>query len=135
MRARKKAAIIGFSKYKDKAQFYHCQIHQGTRLVPYPGEEGLYQCPLGCGPVNPSNVLSDTKITSRFNVQPISTQVVSGKNRSHRDKEFYDQTGNKINAADPDVMQDIAAGRTVVYYHTDEDLGPKKETFTHIKKR
>jgi hypothetical protein len=134
MRERKKPTIIGFSKYKDKIQYYHCQIHQGARLVPMSGEEGLYLC-RECGvPYNPSDVLSDTKITSKFNVTPMQKQIVAGKNRGHRDKEFYDQTGNKINKQDPDVMQDIAAGRTIVYYHTDEDLGPKKE-FTHVKKR
>ena len=137
MRSHKKPAILGFSKYKDKTQYYHCSIHQGARLLPMPGEEGLYWCP-ECGtPYNPSEVKSDTKITSRFQVIPTGKLIQSGKNRGSKDKDYYDKAGNKISKNDPDIMRDIAEGHTVVYYNTNEDIttAKSKEPYKVIKGR
>jgi hypothetical protein len=134
VRQKKPYSIIGLSKHNNDIKYYHCQIHQGSRLIPYPEEDGLYLC-TDCGiPYNPNDTKSDTKITSRFGVGSMGTKITSGKNRSYKQKEYYDQTGNKINKQDPDVMKDIAAGRTVVYYHTNEDLNEKKDATYTVKR-
>ena len=134
VREKKPYSIIGLSKHNKDIQYYHCQIHQGSRLIPYLEEEGFYYC-RDCGiPYNPNDTLSDTKITSRFSVGSTGTKIQSGKNRAYKQKEYYDQTGHKINKQDPDIMKDIAAGHTITYYHTDEDLNEKKETIYTVKK-
>jgi len=132
MREKKTPFILGLSK-PSNVKYLHCPVHLGARLIPYPEEEGWFQCPLGCGPIPPTEVASDTKITSRFAVTK-GKQIASGHNRSYREKQYYDKSGHKINKNDPDIMQDIAAGRTIEYYHTTEDLNPKQPT-KHVVRR
>jgi hypothetical protein len=132
MREKKQPFILGLSK-PSNIKYLHCSIHLGARLIPYPEEEGWYQCPQGCGPIPPTEVASDTKITSRFAVTN-GKQIASGHNRSYREKSYYDKAGHKVNPNDPDIMQDIARGATIEYYHTTEDLNPK-EPVKHIIRR
>ena len=132
MREKKTPFILGLSK-PSNVKYLHCPVHLGARLIPYPEEEGWFQCPLGCGPIPPTEVASDTKITSRFAVTK-GKQIASGHNRSYREKQYYDKSGHKINKNDPDIMQDIAAGRTIEYYHTTEDVNPKQPA-KHIVRR
>ena len=134
MRQKKPYSIIGLSKHNSDIKYYHCNIHQGARLQPYLEEEGYYYC-TECGiPYNPNDTKSDTKITSRFAVGSTGTKITSGKNRSFKQKEFYDSIGNKIPKSDPDIMKDIAQGHTIISYETNEDLNPK-ESVTHIVRR
>jgi hypothetical protein len=133
MREKKTPFILGLSK-PSNVKYLHCPVHLGARLIPYPEEEGWFQCPLGCGPIPPTEVASDTKITSRFAVKTSGKQIASGHNRSYREKQYYDKSGHKINKNDPDIMQDIVAGRTIEYYHTTEDLNPKQPT-KHVVRR
>jgi len=133
MREKKTPFILGLSK-PSNVKYLHCPVHLGARLIPYPEEEGWYQCPLGCGPIPPTEVASDTKITSRFAVKTSGKQIASGHNRSYREKQYYDKSGHQINKNDPDIMQDIVAGRTIEYYHTTEDLNPKQPT-KHVVRR
>ena len=128
----KRFSIIGFNKNnKDPSKYYHCPIHQSTRLVPLANEEGMYQCP-ECGmPFNPSEVLSDTKITSRFSTTQGDRQIVS---LTKKEKVFYDKQGNKLPQNDPDILRDVASGHTIVSYHTTEDLETDKP-FRFTKKR
>ena len=133
MREKKTPFILGLSK-PSNVKYLHCPVHLGARLIPYPEEEGWFQCPLGCGPIPPTEVASDTKITSRFAVKTSGKQIASGHNRSYREKQYYDKSGHQINKNDPDIMQDIVAGRTIEYYHTTEDLNPKQPT-KHVVRR
>ena len=129
MREKKPYSIIGLNRKQSDIKYYHCQIHQGSRLIPYPEENGLYLC-TSCGiPYNPNDLKSDTKITSRFAVAEGGAKISSGHNRSYKQKDYFDQSGHKINKQDPNIMADIAAGRTIVYYHTDEDLNEKDTTY------
>ena len=132
MREKKTPFILGLSK-PSNVKYLHCPVHLGARLIPYPEEEGWFQCPLGCGPIPPTEVASDTKITSRFAVTK-GKQIASGHNRSYREKQYYDKSGHQINKNDPDIMQDTVAGRTIEYYHTTEDLNPKQPT-KHVVRR
>jgi hypothetical protein len=134
-----KFTMIGFSKRKDDpSKYYHCQIHQESRLLPMPGEEGMYRCPQ-CGlPYNASNVKSDTKITSKFSVEPNPKKLLSLREKP--DKKYYDAQGNEIPKSDKEAMLDLAQGRTIVQYRTTEDMTEdkiKKEPYSyhHVKKR
>ena len=125
-----KFTIIGFNKHNKDVKYYHCQIHQGSRLIPFPEEEGYYYC-TECGvPYNPSDVKSDTRITSRFATIEGGQQkpIQSAHNRSLKQKEYYDKSGHKLNKNDPDIMQDVAEGHTIEYYYTNEDLNSNKDT-------
>lgn len=133
MRDKKKPFIFGLNTRESNIKYLHCPQHPGARLIPYPEEEGWYQCPQGCGPIPPTEVASDTKITSRFAVTK-GKQIASGHNRSYREKSYYDKAGHKVNPNDPDIMQDIARGATIVSYTTTEDLNPK-EPAKHIVRR
>src|SRR6185369_2550595 len=134
MRDKKTPFILGLSK-PSNVKYLHCPVHLGARLIPYPEEEGWFQCPLGCGPIPPTEVASDTKITSRFAVTK-GKQIASGNNRSYKEKKYHDKAGHKINKNDPDIMQDIVVGRTIEFYHTTEDLNPKaKQPAKHIVRR
>ena len=134
MRSKKPYSIIGLSKHNSNIKYYHCNIHQGLRLQPYLEKEGYYYC-TECGiPYNPNDTKSDTKITSRFAVGSTGTKITSGKNRSYKQKEYHDSVGNKIPKSDPDIMKDIAAGNTVVSYHTTEIETDKKDAVYTVKK-
>jgi hypothetical protein len=133
LRDKKKPFILGLTKREPDIKHLHCAQHPGARLIPFPEEEGWYQCPQGCGPIPPAEVASDTKITSRFGVTK-GKQIASGHNRSYREKQYYDKAGHKINPKDPDIMADIARGATIEYYHTTEDLNPK-EPARHVVRR
>jgi hypothetical protein len=133
MREKKPYSIIGLNRKQSDIKYYHCQIHQGSRLIPYPEENGLYLC-TSCGiPYNPNDLKSDTKITSRFAVSQGGTKISSGHNRSYKQKDYFDQSGHKLPKDDPDILRDIAAGRTIVYYNTTEETDKKESTYT-IKK-
>ena len=127
MRDKKKPFILGLSK-PSNVKYLHCPVHLGARLIPYPDEEGWYQCPLGCGPIPPTQTASDTKITSRFAVKTSGKQIASGHNRSYREKQYYDKTGVRLPKDDKDILQDLARGTTIVSYHTTEQLDPKLNT-------
>ena len=85
----------------------------------------MFQCPLGCGPIQTNEVKADTKITSRFAVTQ-GKQIASGHNRSYREKSYYDKSGHKINPNDKDILFDLAQGHTIVDYHTTEDIDAKE---------
>ncbi len=135
MREKKRISIIGFNANKPDIKFHHCQIHQGSRLIPYTQEEGYYYC-TECGvPYNPSNTKSDTHITSRFSTIEGQKKIVSGRSRGQKDKEYYDLSGTKLPNNDPDIMRDIAEGHTIISYHTTEQIDNKEKEFTYVKKR
>ena len=124
MREKKEPFILGLNK-ESNVKYYHCPTHQGARLLPFPGEEGMFQCPLGCGPIQTNEVKADTSITSRFAVTQ-GKQIASGHNRSYREKSYYDKSGHKINPNDKDILFDLAQGRIIEYYHTTEDINAKE---------
>ena len=135
MRDRKDITFIGFSKKDRDVKYYHCSIHQGSRLIPYTGEEGLYLC-VECGiPYNPSEVKSDTHITSKFSTIQGQKQIISGKNRHDKDKEYYDLGGQKLPKDDPDILNDLAQGHTIVSYHTTEQIRKDNKDFSYMTKR
>ena len=130
MREKKEPFVLGLNK-ESNVKYYHCPIDQGARMLAYPGEEGLYQCPI-CGMIsNPSEVKADTRITSKFAVTQ-GKQIASGHNRSQGQKRYYDKAGHEINPNDKDIMYDLAQGHTIEYYHTTEDINAKepKRIFT-----
>ena len=130
MREKKEPFILGLNK-ESNVKHYHCPIDQGARMLAYPGEEGLYQCPI-CGMIsNPSEVKADTRITSKFAVTQ-GKQIASGHNRCQGQKRYYDKAGHEINPNDKDVLFDLAQGRTIEYYSTTEDINAKepKRIFT-----
>ncbi len=95
----------------------------------------MYYC-VECGvPYNPSNVKSDTHITSRFSTTQGGKKIVSGQSRGTRDKEYYSKDGTKLPKDDPDIIRDLAQGATIVSYHTTEPTDNKEKEFTYVKKR
>ena len=95
----------------------------------------MYLCP-ECGvPYNPSNVKSDTHITSRFNIRGGQPKIVSGRSRGQKDKEYYSKDGTKLPKDDPDILHDLAQGHMIVSYHTTEPTDNKDKEFTYVKKR
>jgi len=138
LRDKKTPFILGLSK-PSNVKYLHCSIHQGARLIPYPEQEGWFQCPMGCGPIPPTQTASDTKITSRFTVKTSGRQIASGHNRSYREKQYYDKTGVRLPKDDKDILQDLARGATIVSYHTTEDLTAntkdRTKEYRHIVKR
>ncbi len=136
MREKKPIFVLGLNLKEPNIKHLHCPQHPGARLIPYPEEEGWYQCPSGCGPIPPTETASDTKITSRFAVGPKGKQIASGHNRSYREKQYYDKSSHQVNKNDPDIMKDIADGHTIVEYHTNEEVNPKtKEPYKHVVRR
>ena len=130
---RGKFTIIGFNKEtNDPSRYYHCPIHQDVRLIPMSGEEGMFKC-TECGlAFNPSEVFSETHITSRFSTIPNNKKIVS---LVKKPKKYYDKFGNELPTSDPDIMNDIAQGRTIVSYHTTEDIHADPNQTRIIRKR
>ncbi len=97
------------------------------------GEEGKFICP-SCGSqqeYTDSQVLSDTVIKSRFSVAGQTKKIRSLKNK--KNKKYVDLQGNKIPKNDLDIQADLAAGRTIVSYKTNEIESKEPHTYTVTK--
>lgn|SRR5918995_2228712 len=119
----KKFNIIGFGsniRTEDPSKFKHCPIHKGSRLIKIESEPGMLQCPQ-CGfQYKEKELPPEEGMKGKFPKQA-DPKIITAKTKK---KKYYDKRGNEINQNDPDIMQNVMKGDSILYYHekrSDED--------------
>lgn len=113
--------MIGFnfsnpSNYSGYDEYRHCAIHKGSRLIKDEKEPDLLFCPQ-CGCRYPvKDTVTKQNIQSKINPNS-GTKIITGKTK----RKFYDSFANLIPQDDKETLQDLAAGRKIVYYHSSVD--------------
>ena len=117
--------LIGFNFRKsDKIEYKQCVIHPGSRLIQSTEDPTLLLC-TECGtPYLEKDTATEEQIHSMFGPSSNKSKIVQPR----KQKKFFDQSGNEIN--DPDLIQDILQGKTVISYH-EQTFG---ETKTIVKR-
>lgn len=119
--SRKRFNIIFFNtepSYSNWTPKKHCAYHPGTRLIQGWDEKGGYvpgvlQCPQ-CGKryTSESPAPTDEEIKSKHG--QTKPRIITAKTRKKR---YFDSSGNEINQDDKDIMNLIAQGYQIKYYH------------------
>ena len=117
--------LIGFNFPKDRIEYKHCVIHEGSRLIQSIEDPTLLLCP-ECGTnYLEKDTASDETIHSMFGPTGSKPTIIQAK----KVKKYYDDSGNEI--TDETLIGDIKRGAHVISYH-EQKSGNEK---TVIKRR